>query len=261
MAPPVKLELTTTTTTPSNQRELISSASTGSSNQHRDNKCTGRPSHDSTPVHSTGAVTTAHTQNSSSELNTCIKTTLTPSDQTRDVHVKTERLSITPNTIAITCDNKSTILNHPLVTSKKSISHRSLNCEPQTTKLDQNGPKPQPPTHKSTTPSNVPTSQIMAKNLPKNTESPHQPLNTSEKEKDVNVKESEPVDDVAEEARRQRRQEQQRLQKEKWQKRYGIGVKRLSEGDLSSGGESETGLDVAFDANTNDDYNDLISAG
>ena len=60
---------------------------------------------------------------------------------------------------------------------------------------------------------------------------------------------------VTEEARKTR-QVQQRLQKEKWQKKHGQGVKRLSEEYIMSSGEAETGVGAgALDENA------LISAG
>ena len=173
--------------------------------------------------------------------------------------VKRERLSISPlapDASSNTARADKTIgQKHPLVTATKSVGHGQN--EPLVTKQVHKQPSP---AHRDTTlPYSGPslrTKNTTAKSglelAPKASES------RTEDAGDLVAGSNLPTSSsVAEEARK-KRQEQQKLQKEKWQKKHGQGVKRRSEGDLSSAGEGEGGVDAGATVDSDDN---LISVG
>ena len=161
-----------------------------------------------------------------------------------------ERLSVTPN-LPDHCGRVRTNVGrtHPLVTTTRSVGQDKN--EPCAAKRSQD--QPPPPTHRDTTPPySVPTKPVTSK---KSSDSTPKTSEIETESATETVSGSDVSSSGAEEARK-RRQEQQRLQKEKWQKRYGLGAKRESDSDLNSEEEGFGG--VAAVAIDNDD---LISAG
>lgn len=145
---------------------------------------------------------------------------------------ETERLSISPEPTGRGSKNVSH--KHPLVATTRSV--KQVHSEPSVTKSIQEQPLP---SHHDTPP---PSLSIQT--------APSKGSDSAVESVTANTR---PVATGSEEARK-KRQEQQRLQKEKWQKKHGLGVKRPSEGDFSAG-ESGSGVEMAIES-----Y-DLISAG
>ena len=158
---------------------------------------------------------------------------------------KPERLSISPappsDLSPSTTVKMSVGQKHPLVATTKSVGHGQN--VPLVTKQPQADQDSAPPYPDSAQQTKVATSKITSEN------------NTL-KSSDEKVAETADGEDVAAEEARKMRQAHQRLQKEKWQKKHGQGVKRFSEEYIMSSGEAETGLGAgALDENV------LISAG
>ena len=169
-------------------------------------------------------------------------------------HEKRERLAVTP-TLPDNCGRARANVGHkhPLVTTTRSVGQDKT--EPFVAKRAQE--QPSPPTHRDTTPPYVvPTKQVTSKKGSDSTTPKQSEIESETVTDSVTGNECVPVSGPGTEEARKRRQEQQRLQKEKWQRRYGLGVKRDTEGDPNSG---EAGLGgVATVVMDNDD---LISAG
>ena len=140
---------------------------------------------------------------------------------------ETERLSISPEPTGR--GSRTVAHKHPLVTTTGSV--RQTHSEPLVTKSVQQQPLPP---HHDTPPHPAPSLAIKTA-LSKGSESTVESVTANTR----------PVATGDEEARKKRK-EQQRLQKEKWQKKHGMGVKRRSEGDFSSG-ESGSGIETAID--------------
>ena len=145
---------------------------------------------------------------------------------------ETERLSISPESTGR--GSKTVLHKHPLVTTTRSV--RQAHSEPSVTKSIQLS------SHQDT-PTNSGLSLAIKPAPSKGSESTVESVTANTR----------PVATGDEEARK-KRQEQQRLQKEKWQKKHGMGVKRRSEGDVSSG-ENGNGIETAIESD------DLISEG